>query len=175
MSAPDLFGGSRPLPTLSLWEPWASLIVAGVKVHETRHWPTHVRGPIAIHAAKRCERRVDDALDFLCVHALGVDWASTRPAGAVVAIATLAGCNAAPETERWTPQSDQVAGNFAAGRWAFALRDVRPLREPISLVGRQGFFRWLPPPDLETRLTPTVDQVSACEAFDRRLARRGGA
>lgn len=38
---------------LSIWQPWASLIVSGLKQVETRSWPIHHRGPLLIHAAKR--------------------------------------------------------------------------------------------------------------------------
>lgn len=38
---------------LSLWQPWASLLVGGVKRVETRGWPIKHRGPLLIHAAKR--------------------------------------------------------------------------------------------------------------------------
>ena len=36
---------------LSLWQPWAYLVVTGAKKIETRTWKTNYRGPIAIHAA----------------------------------------------------------------------------------------------------------------------------
>jgi hypothetical protein len=41
------------LATISLWQPFASLIAIGAKTIETRHWSTKHRGPMAIHAAKR--------------------------------------------------------------------------------------------------------------------------
>ena len=41
------------MKAISLWQPWASAIAAGVKTVETRSWPTSYRGPLAIHAAKR--------------------------------------------------------------------------------------------------------------------------
>ena len=41
------------MKALSLWQPHAQAIAAGLKPYETRHWPTRYRGPIAIHAAKR--------------------------------------------------------------------------------------------------------------------------
>lgn len=44
------------LQAISLWEPWASAIAAGLKSVETRHWkpPKRLVGQrIAIHAAKR--------------------------------------------------------------------------------------------------------------------------
>lgn len=46
------------MKAISLWQPWASLIAAGVKSIETRGWPTNYRGQIAIHAAKRPRRSV---------------------------------------------------------------------------------------------------------------------
>ena len=38
---------------LSLLQPWASLIVMGVKTIETRRWQTQYRGPLLIHAGQR--------------------------------------------------------------------------------------------------------------------------
>lgn len=40
------------MKTLTLHQPWASLIAAGVKTIETRSWSTSYRGPLAIHAGK---------------------------------------------------------------------------------------------------------------------------
>lgn len=41
------------MKALSLWQPWASLIVNGSKSVETRSWSTSYRGPLLIHAAKQ--------------------------------------------------------------------------------------------------------------------------
>ncbi|MBP7632493.1 MAG: ASCH domain-containing protein [Acidimicrobiales bacterium] len=40
------------MKALTIRQPWASLIAAGVKTIETRSWSTKYRGPIAIHAGK---------------------------------------------------------------------------------------------------------------------------
>lgn len=37
---------------LSLYQPWASLVVSGRKSVETRGWRIHYRGPLLIHAGK---------------------------------------------------------------------------------------------------------------------------
>src|SRR5437764_14875091 len=37
---------------LSLKQPWATLLVHGLKTIEVRRWPTARRGPVLIHAAK---------------------------------------------------------------------------------------------------------------------------
>lgn len=160
----DLFGAQHPLPTLSLWEPWASLIAAGFKRHETRHWPTRVRGTVAIHAAKRLD--VAAAPDKLCRFAFGPDWTRTRPAGAVVAVVNLTACVHTREAAAYALSSDLESGNYGPFRFAFRLDDVRPLIEPIPLTGRQGFFSWTPPPDLAQRRGPPVDHVQQASAYD---------
>lgn len=40
-------------------QPWAALLVAGVKTVEVRTWATRVRGPVLIHAAKAADPRPD--------------------------------------------------------------------------------------------------------------------
>jgi hypothetical protein len=37
---------------ISIRQPWAALLVAGLKTIEVRKWPTRRRGPVLIHAAK---------------------------------------------------------------------------------------------------------------------------
>lgn len=39
--------------TITLWQPYATLVATGIKQYETRSWPTNYRGPLLIHAAKR--------------------------------------------------------------------------------------------------------------------------
>lgn len=38
---------------ISLWQPYATLLVHGLKRCETRSWPTNHTGPLLIHAAKK--------------------------------------------------------------------------------------------------------------------------
>src|SRR4051794_24120608 len=42
---------------ISIRQPWAALLVAGVKTIEVRKWPTRRRGPVLIHAAKLADDR----------------------------------------------------------------------------------------------------------------------
>lgn len=174
----DLFAsaGAVPLslPVLSLWEPWASLIAAGFKLHETRHWPTKVRGRVAIHATQKVERDVEPELDALCVFALGADWRRTRPAGCVLAVADLTGCYRADHLAEGRPpllaavrECDILSGNYADGRFGFRLETVRPLRDPLPLKSRQTpFWMWRAPDDLERRLGAAVDQAAAADRWD---------
>lgn len=86
------------MKALTLHQPWASLIALGVKTIETRSWSTKYRGPLAIHAGKRCEVGkvghfdVEDdtpprsAKQYLL---RGVGWPYRVPLGCVVATCEL--------------------------------------------------------------------------------------
>jgi hypothetical protein len=48
---------SRLVYALSLKQPWAALVVHGVKTIEIRRWLTRHRGPILIHASRQIDDR----------------------------------------------------------------------------------------------------------------------
>jgi hypothetical protein len=157
---PDLFDNPVPIKAISLWQPWAWLFCLGLKGDETRHWSTEYRGPIAIHAARRLD--VAGAPERLCQAAGGRDWRDRVPLGAIVAVATLKEVRPAAWAAERSTRANLAAGNFTAGRFAWRLVDVRPLRAPIALCGRQGLFNWTPPAALELLLAPPVDHFAAC-------------
>ena len=149
-----------PIKALSLWQPWASLVAAGVKRHETRHWATQYRGPIAIAAAKTMD--LAGAPDQLCEAVAGPYWFRDLPRGFIVAVADLTACDPAERVADHLTQADLAAGNFARGRFAWRLERIRRVREPIPVVGRQGLFNWTPPGGLESNLGPVLDHGAAC-------------
>lgn len=154
------------MKAISLWQPWASLIAAGVKTIETRSWapPASLIGQrIAIHAAKRRVSSADVVFNELVAEELGLSsvmCSSTTalrnalPRGAVVCTAVL---DSAHRVERLRPgKSRMIAeceqgsrvlsccvdpwGDFEPGRWLWFLRDVEVLPEPFEAVGRQRVF-----------------------------------
>lgn len=48
---------------------------------------------------------------------------------------------------RETFRDEFYFGNYAAGRFAWILKDIRKLEKPIPCVGRQWLFEWTPPVD----------------------------
>jgi hypothetical protein len=159
---PRLFDRVASIKALSLWQPWASLVAAGLKPDETRDWFTPYRGPLAIHAAKRLD--LAGAPHELCDAGLDISWRGELPLGAVVAIAELVDVMPADVLARQgaaLTRANLAAGNFAPGRLAWRLANIRPLHRPIPLVGRQALFNWTPPDDLDERLGPVVDHLQA--------------
>jgi len=119
---------------LSLWQPWASAIAHGAKRYETRSWATDYRGWIAIHAAKRsADVPYPD------------EWGKL-PSGAVVAIAWLQDIHAIrPEFTADLTLAERYWGDYTTGRFAWELRDVRPLAQPFPYRGSQGLRAYAPP------------------------------
>lgn len=128
---------------ISLWQPWASLWVAGIKIHETRHWFTDYRGPLAVHAAMKYPKDLDVTLKALLVR----HFKSSRPdlpRGQLVGVVDLVDC---VRTETCFPAGgmgwsgdDYVSGNFAPNRYAWRAANPRVLIPPTPWKGHQGFF-----------------------------------
>jgi len=142
------------LRLLTLTEPFATMVRLGAKRVETRSWTTSSRGPVAIHAAKG----FPPAMRALChtepfrsvLAAAGLDGPDDLPRGNVVAVVTLTDVLPADSrdprlTGRLTPLEAAV-GNYAPGRFAWLLDDLRALTTPVPAVGRLGL--WRPPPPL---------------------------
>jgi activating signal cointegrator 1 len=145
------------MKAISLWQPWASLIATGAKTIETRSWSTRYRGPIAIHAAKR--RNIDELIHHLSMWTFqgglaplvgkpldltGRSWPGVKhghlPFGAIVAVAELYEVHRTDDLSLGIIDTDRPFGDFRLGRFAWMLRNVQALEEPIPWRGSQGFF-----------------------------------
>ena len=125
---------------LTVREPWASLIAYGPKRIETRSWRTAYRGPLYIHAGAARMPRNDPRIRELLALLPG-----RAPAyGLILCQCVLADC--LPMDEGFLAAMDdpveRLCGEYAPGRFAWILRDVRPLAEPFPAKGRLGL--WAP-------------------------------
>ena len=144
------------MKTISLWQPYASLIAAGVKTIETRGWapPKGLMGQrIAIHAAKAFETSdVHDRRRHGRIAAVLNDpeWDKNIPRGAVVCTAILYHAGLVHGAEHnglvTIDGNYQITvdawGDFGPGRWLWFLRDVEPVDPPVPARGHQGFWNW---------------------------------
>lgn len=131
--------------TLSIRQPWASLILLAGKDIENRNWSTRYRGRILIHAAKGCTRQeFEDAVQFArsCTRR-PIDFSlQAIPRGGIVGSVEIVDC---------VQHSDSP---WFVGRYGLVLRDPRPL--PFTpWKGQLGFFD-VP----ESALTTEIDVCS---------------
>ena len=134
--------GGEVMRFLSLWQPWASLVAIGAKRIETRSWETRYRGLVGIHATAAFPQRART----LCwqppfasaLVAGGVEHPGNLPRGAVLAVVRLVECR--PTGTVRISKDEDAFGDYAAGRFAWLLADIRRLPAPIPAKGMQGLW-----------------------------------
>lgn len=138
---------------ISLWQPWASLIVIGAKRFETRSWSTEYRGPILIHAAKRWTRESDQLVvrePFRSALERGgcrPTW--SLPLGSILGVADLVECYLCDISaligpkgiSRPLPSEPELSfGDYTQDRYAWKLENPRRFPTPIPYRGLQQIF-----------------------------------
>ncbi|HJQ57600.1 MAG TPA: hypothetical protein VJ890_11865 [Vineibacter sp.] len=142
---------------LTIWQPWASLIMAGAKPYEFRRWtpPTslwHQR--IVIHAGTR-RIKTDELADLLNTLTDGDDrgmhrakaldlvdrvWRrdSVLPLASGLGTAVLGQPRRAVDIYQGRPDSDRVDQHV----WGWPLTDIEPFEPIVPCRGFQGFWTW---------------------------------
>ncbi|MGG6309814.1 ASCH domain-containing protein [Paenibacillus macerans] len=140
------------MKTITIHQPWASLIAVGAKKFETRSWKTNYRGPIAIHASMKGLPHLWfwDKPMLQEFEERGID-VNDLPKGCVVATANLTNCIKSVDTwtdgyiledGRYIYTPEYEFGDFTPGRYAWELTNVIRLASPIPVKGQQGLWNW---------------------------------
>jgi hypothetical protein len=145
------------MKAISLHNPYASLIAHDLKHWETRPMRTHHRGPLAI-----CAARVNAMAHHIPTGDQSNPWRyaemqigcplSTLPGGVVVAVVDVVDCIPSREWVRRHVSRmmshgfirELAYGDFAAGRFAWKLDNLRKIERPIPVKGQQGMFNLSP-------------------------------
>lgn len=111
---------------LTVKQPWAALIMAGIKDVENRAWPTRYRGELLIHAGKAYDETVDlSALDVSPTDQL------LAAHGEIVGTVQLRDC-VQDHSSEWAE----------AEQWHWVLDTPRLFDDPIPHRGQLGL--WIP-------------------------------
>ena len=126
------------MKVLSIKEPFATLIKDGVKIYETRSWRTNYRGEIYIHASLSLSKseRVESANKYL---------KSEIKPGFILCKCELVDC--IPMTDEFIKYineetSEYDYGLYSEGRYAWKLKVVEVLDEPIPAKGKLGIWNY---------------------------------
>jgi ASCH domain len=134
---------AEPVKAISLWQPWASLIILGYKHFETRSWPTSYRGKLLICSAKKDSEDLHSTYLYLAEQC-GIDttkypW-KALPKGYAVAICDLVDCvKMTPAFIASQSETQLRCGDWKPGRFAWKLENIQPI-EPIPIRGKQGLW-----------------------------------
>lgn len=134
--------------TITLYQPWASMIAQGHKTIETRghrKFAKLVGATIAIHAGRKFDTRgaleIQDRYFAIPTQSFGY------PAGAVICLADVFAFT--PLTAHHARQSLLLPRYLEPGKlWGLFLNNVRTFRAPVKCNGSQGVWTWTAPKDL---------------------------
>lgn len=150
------------MKTLTLTQPWATLVAIGAKRIDTRSWNTSYRGPLAIHAARSVRKR--DIVGFWrhepfksALYPGGNYLYPEFQCGSVIATCRLIAC--VPTRELQTnrrllvdddahcddfemTETERAFGDYSPGRWAWLLADIKRLPEPDPARGSRRLWEW---------------------------------
>ncbi len=128
------------MKAISLTQPWADLVVRGLKVFETRSWQTSHTGLLLIHASKKfpgdCKALVDEEPYRWLLKCDSGDLVT----GAIIGAIDLKKC--------WSTQGmvvgsvERQVGDFGPDRYAWELENARRF-QPIECKGHLGVWNTL--------------------------------
>jgi len=141
------------MKAISVWQPYATLIVSGFKAIETRGYPAPrgVLGQrIAIASTKNiCKLQratiADDCFDRQ-YHLTGLPGLDDLPCGYLLgSVVVVSSCPIEECLLSTLSDRERAFGWYGAWRHAWLLRDPLSLADPVPVKGAQGIWEWDPP------------------------------
>ena len=127
MAAEESEGLNRDRIALAVQQPWAELILRGVKTLEIRSQPTQVRGTIYVYVSKRTSR-------LPAAHTAAATWKLDVPSltlGRLLGTVDLLGCRPAVRADH---QAACVPAQLLIGRFAYELGNPRRMSAPRAVT-----------------------------------------
>lgn len=126
------------MKVLTIKQPFASLIVEGLKEYEFRTWKTKYRGEFLIHAGKGVDKKAMDK--FKCFN---LDY----PSGCIIGKVTLTDCIKIDDEARKMLKEkksivyDSVVNNTDWDGFGFKMENIQKI-EPIPVDGKLSFWEY---------------------------------
>ena len=145
------------MKAISLWQPYASAMALGLKQNETRSWYLNPTGELtAICAAKKQSGELRVKFNDLKLNGkIGLGFYDYSygelPFGFVVAVGRFcASGNVELFVNEHLSIHERLLGDYSPGRFVWRFENIVELKNPVSVIGRQGIFNL--PPDVEAKV-----------------------
>lgn len=135
------------MKAITIWQPWASLIVMNKKHNETRSWATKYKGEILIHAAKKPYTQVEKLISNDSRRAIEETLNIKQlEYGAILGYVNLVDCVLITDEysefiKNITP-NEYLFGDWTPGRYAWVFTDPIMFKRPITAKGQQGLWNF---------------------------------
>lgn len=125
------------MKVLTIRQPWASLIMAGLKEYEFRSWKTNYRGEVLIHAGKTIDREAEKRLKKYLPDKL--------PTGKILGKVNLMDCiKVTPQflSELRKVNPDIYAKSVFKEEYAWNVKVLEKFDKPIAIKGKLGLWNY---------------------------------
>ena len=130
------------MKVLSLTEPYATLIKNGIKTIETRSWRTNYRGKLYIHASStkipKEYRENHELMSLVDINNLNY--------GHIICSCELVDCIVMTDefinNVKNNMKNEYITGIYSKGRYAWILKNVEVLEDPIKAKGHLGVWNF---------------------------------
>lgn len=126
------------MKVITIKQPFASLIIAGLKEYEFRTWKTNYRGPILIHAGKGIDKNAMKKYEQFHLE---------YPTGYILGIADLTDCIKIDEEAKTMLKKkksivyENQINNKENNYYGFKLENIQTI-EPIYINGQLGLWNY---------------------------------
>ena len=123
------------MKVLTIKQPWASLIVEGIKQYEFRSWKTNYRGKLLIHAGLTLDKIYANKLK---------EYNLSFVSGAIIGEVELVDCILVDEEfdSKLRDVNELVYANNHVGNYAWKLVNYKKYDEPIFVKGKLGLWNY---------------------------------
>ena len=118
------------MKALSLKQPFAELVVSGIKKIEIRKWNTKFRGEFLIHASRGVDKKAMQKFGF-----------EELPKGKIVGKANLVDVKKYIDEKDFSKDKDIHLASSDYGKYGFILKDAQRVKE-IDAKGMLGFWEF---------------------------------
>lgn len=154
---------TEPVSCISLLQPWATLLVHGIKRNETRSRPTSFRGRLYIHASKGYDRAGEKLWNTPEIQSnrYARVWDAPfelLPRGQIIGYVNIISCMLLTDLTVLPGEMfstlEILCGDYKPGRFAYIATCHTPIL-PIEAKGQLGIWRYDPnAPILAPKLVP---------------------
>ncbi len=133
------------MKAISLLQPWATLVVMGVKTIETRSWATQHRGAILIHAS---QGKAGSIFAYESPFKKYIPDFKKLPFGAIVGQASITdvvrveNLELTDEIINRLTMEERAFGDYSEGRYAWILEDEKQFDNPIPARGTLSIWEY---------------------------------
>ncbi len=136
------------MKAITLWQPWATLMIMGAKTIETRSWATSHRGDLIIHASKRWTDEEEYYFYREPFHSVlrscGITEPKDLPFGAALGTVYVQAMIRTEQLIKTISEKERAFGNYEPGRWGWVTAIERLDRSdaPVPIKGAQGLWNY---------------------------------